>query len=54
VERHVNAAVRTMRDLRSLGIDIRRVAAQLEDEGIEKFIQPYDRLVALVETKRAA
>ena len=54
VDRDVNAAARTMRELRSLGIDIRRIAAQLEDDGIEKFIQPYDRLLALVDARRGA
>ncbi|MBS0445652.1 MAG: transketolase [Proteobacteria bacterium] len=47
-------AQRTMRTLKALGIDIDHVTEQLEIEGIAKFIAPYDKLVAALETKRAA
>ena len=37
-----------------MGIDLDAVTQQLEREGIEKFNQPYDRLMAALEEKRAA
>lgn len=42
IEDGVDEARRVMTALERLGIDFDRVAAQLEDEGIEKFIEPYD------------
>jgi hypothetical protein len=38
--------------LPELGIDLNRVTRQLEDEGVEKFIQPYDKLMRSLEGKR--
>jgi len=35
------------------GIDMNGVAQRLENEGIEKFIQPYDQLLKAIEGKRA-
>ncbi len=40
--------------LPELGIDIDRVTRQLEDEGIEKFNEPYDDLIESLAQKRAA
>lgn len=40
--------------LRALGIDLGEVARQLEDEGIDKFIAPYDKLLAAIEARRRA
>ncbi len=40
--------------LSRLGIDIDRVTQQLEDEGVEKFIQPFDRLMETIRAARAA
>jgi transaldolase len=37
-----------------LGLDLSRVTQQLEDEGIEKFNQPYDSLMRTLEAKRRA
>jgi transaldolase len=38
--------------LKSNGIDMDTVAQQLENEGIEKFLQPYDQLLKAIEGKR--
>lgn len=37
-------APRVLRELAALGIDATRVAAQLEDEGVRKFAEPFDQL----------
>ena len=42
------------RALPALGIDLDAVTAHLEAEGIQKFIGPFDRLLASVENRRAA
>ncbi|HSN71833.1 MAG TPA: transaldolase, partial [Steroidobacteraceae bacterium] len=47
------AARGTIRDLRELGIDLRQVAWQLENEGVQKFIVPFDRSLKDIEAKRA-
>lgn len=36
--------------LYTLGIDLDKVARQLEEEGIRKFVEPYDKLLATLET----
>jgi len=36
------------------GIDLRTVERKLEDEGVEKFIQPFDRLTAALAERQAA
>lgn len=38
--------------LARLGIDIESVARQLEEEGVRKFIEPYDKLLASLEQRR--
>jgi len=40
--------------LPEVGIDIDQVTQQLEDEGVEKFNQPFDKLLDALEQKRAA
>ncbi len=40
--------------LRELGIDLDAVTRQLEDEGVEKFIKPYDKLLNTLQEKRSA
>ncbi|HLI12565.1 MAG TPA: transketolase [Alphaproteobacteria bacterium] len=42
LEKDVEAAREIFRDLAALGIDFHAVTSQLEDEGIQKFIEPYD------------
>jgi transaldolase len=50
--RAVPQARKLLKDLKTLGIDLKRVTWQLENEGIQKFIEPYDKLLASIEAKR--
>jgi transketolase len=52
IEDGVDEARRIMAALERLGIDFDRVASQLEDEGIEKFIEPYDATMRHLAVKR--
>jgi hypothetical protein len=52
VEEGVAQAELVMADLKRLGIDFGLVAAQLENEGIQKFIDAYDALLKSLATKR--
>jgi transaldolase len=38
--------------LTSLAIDLEEVAARLEEEGVRKFAEPYDKLLAALERRR--
>jgi transketolase len=44
VDKEIRESFRVVRELKAVGIDLARVAAQLEDEGIRKFVTPYDAL----------
>ncbi len=52
IEVGVDDAHRVLADLERLGIGFTGVAKQLEDEGIEKFIEPFDQLLHHIMTKR--
>jgi len=52
VDRHIDDAHRLLRELSHLGIDMERVGAQLQDQGVELFVEAFDRLVGIVEEKR--
>ncbi len=52
VDRHLEDAHRLVRELGQAGIDLERVGAQLQSEGIGLFIEAYDRLLEIVEEKR--
>jgi len=47
-------AHRVLQSLTELGINLDEATRQLEDEGVEKFIKPYDQLLRKLEDKRAA
>jgi transketolase len=51
LEAGVDEARLTMASLAALGIDFDQVAAQLENEGVQKFIDPYDALTRLLVEK---
>ncbi len=54
VERDLDEAGRVMEHLAAVGVDIDRVTSQLEDEAVQKFIDPFDALMAgLAERRRA-
>ena len=44
---------KTLAKLADLGMDLDQLTQQLEDEGVEKFNQPYDTLMKTIEKKRA-
>ncbi|MCL4798737.1 MAG: transketolase [Burkholderiales bacterium] len=54
VRKGVREAARRINSLKRLNISLRHVTDQLEDEGIEKFIQPYDKLLAALEERAGA
>ncbi|MGE4056400.1 MAG: bifunctional transaldolase/phosoglucose isomerase, partial [Vicinamibacterales bacterium] len=48
----VDEARQVMEHLASLGIDIDRVTSQLENEAVQKFIDPFDALMAIIAERR--
>ena len=52
LEEDLKKAAEMFRKLRELDIDIDEQTRQLEDEGIRKFIEPYDSLMKALEGKR--
>jgi transaldolase len=54
VEADVEAAHRILRDLEGVGIDFHCVTWQLQNEGVQKFIEPYDALMQALTAKRQA
>jgi transaldolase len=52
LESDLTAAEQILDTLSKNGIDMNGVAQHLENEGIEKFIQPYDKLLKAIEGKR--
>lgn len=47
-------AQRKLAQLKEIGIDLGSATQQLEDEGVKKFVDPFDKLLASLETKRKA
>lgn len=54
LEKGVETARRVLDRLPELDIDLGQVTQQLEDEGVEKFIRPFDRLMDTLEQEKAA
>ena len=52
IESGIEEARKTMAGLEKAGINFRDVARQLEEEGIQKFIDPYDQLMKTLNEKR--
>jgi len=52
VDRHLENAHRTLRELGQLGIDMERVGAQLQTEGVDLFAAAFQGAVAIIEQKR--
>lgn len=50
----VDAAAALIASLPRQGVDLAAATDQLEREGVEKFVQPFDALMAAIEKKRAA
>ncbi len=54
LEQDLAESQQLLQRLAELGIDREQVARQLEEEGLEKFNKPFDKLLAALEAKRAA
>jgi transaldolase len=54
IEADVEEARRILRDLEGAGIDFHCVTWQLQNEGVQKFIEPYDALMQALTAKRQA
>lgn len=54
LEQDLNQAEETFLYLPELGIEIDDLTQQLEDEGVDKFIKPFDQLMESLDEKRAA
>ncbi len=52
VDRHIDDAHRLLRELGHVGIDLERVGAHLQDEGVDLFIEAFDDAVRIVDEKR--
>jgi transaldolase len=52
LEQGVDKARKVLDMLPEVGIDLMKVTQQLEDEGIEKFVKPFDKLITALEEKR--
>lgn len=52
IEKDIDEAKQTFEDLKKLGIDTEFVAQQLENEGIKKFIEPFNELMKGLAEKR--
>ncbi|RZK28117.1 MAG: transaldolase, partial [Hymenobacter sp.] len=54
LEKGLDKAQAVLRDLPKVGIDLDAQTAQLEKEGVQKFIEPFGKLMDSVEKKRQA
>ncbi len=54
LEEGVAESATELQQLGALGIDLAAATQTLEDEGVRKFIEPYDKLIAALRTKVAA
>jgi transaldolase len=52
LEEGMGEAVQRLAQLKEVGIDLNAVTKQLEEEGIQKFIKPFDSLMNVLEEKR--
>jgi transaldolase len=52
IDGHLAEAAEVRQGLEKLGIDLDRVADQLEKEGVRKFIEPFDKLQGWLEERR--
>ena len=54
LEEDLDKSEKVLADLAAVGIDIDRVTQQLEDEGVEKFNRPFDKLLQSIEQRARA
>ena len=53
LETGLEQATATLAKLQEIGIDIDAITQQLEDEGIEKFNKPFEKLLQAIEDQKA-
>jgi transaldolase len=53
LEEGLDKATETLSRLKAAGIDIDKITQQLEDEGIEKFNKPFEKLLQAIEDQKA-
>lgn len=53
LEKELDRAAEVLKDLAGLNIDLDMVTKQLEDEGVDKFIKPFDQLMTSIEQRRS-
>lgn len=51
IEKGVDDAMNILLELEQVGIDMKKITNQLVEEGIEKFIQPFDQLMKSIDEK---
>jgi transaldolase/transaldolase/glucose-6-phosphate isomerase len=49
LSQNLDEATRVLEQLQEKGIDLKEISQKLEDEGVEKFIAPYDKLLKAIE-----
>lgn len=54
VDKHLDDAHRTLRELSGVGIDMERLGAELQEKGVELFVKSFEAVVAIVEDRRRA
>lgn len=54
LEENMDHATQVLARVKELGIDLLAVTTQLETEGIDKFIKPYDKLLAAIDEQKKA
>lgn len=53
LELDLDKATKTLEDLKAAGIDIDQITQQLEDEGIDKFNKPFEKLLKAIEDQKS-
>ncbi len=52
LEEGLDKATETLERLKAAGIDIDQITQQLEDEGIDKFNKPFEKLLKAIEEQK--
>jgi transaldolase len=52
LEENIEESQIVLQELNELGIDLKSVSEKLEDEGIQKFVQPFEHLLQVIDQKR--
>ena len=52
LEQNIEESQLVLQELKGFGIDLKSVSEKLEDEGIRKFVQPFEHLLQVIDQKR--